>query len=303
MKTKNARCLSLLVSGLSVAGLGVLLSGCVLPVPHYREHLPEQEGLVVDSRTKQPIADAEIDFRLGRYRGQTRTDDAGRFKIESTGGWHWIYWFTASDHGSWFPTHNYPEDDYCWQTRVSAPGYQFLDAGHPKSRLALNAIRNPSIRSELFTLSMPGLEKSVWTGAWFLPHLENLARPGKPRTSWDADDLQSLHDCVRARIEATERFGHAVTDAASKGGLALEVRIVQNEWRTDGAEFRPTCSLVVHVEVTAVGAVLEMANPARGRGTCELVVSWGSPSNIPIDVESYNYAVSAAVYEALLDLH
>lgn len=291
------------VNALFVAGLGLLLSGCVLPIPHYREHLPEREGLVFDSCTGQPIANAELDVRFGRYWIQTRTDDVGRYKIEATGGWHWIYWFTMSDHGSWFPAYDHPEDGRCCRTLVSAPGYQLVKASYLSSRIAMNAVRDPLIRSELFTLSMPELAKSVWTGAWFVPHFKDLTNSNEPRSLWDDDDLQSLCDCVRATIDKTERFGHAVPDAANKGGLELEVRIVQNELLTDGAESRPICSLVVHVEVVAIGGVLGKGCQAKGRGTSKLAVSWGTPSNIPIDVERYCGAVSAATYKALLDLH
>ena len=106
----------ILVSSLALA------AGCILPIPHYRQHLAEISGEVIDKTTRNPVANARITVYAGRYSQGTITDSKGRFSLESSGGWHFILWIAPPSSGSFLPTYLYPQDSW-HNMRIEAPGY------------------------------------------------------------------------------------------------------------------------------------------------------------------------------------
>ena len=168
------------------------------------------------------------------------------------------------------------------------------DSGQTKAVI----VKCPEIRSECFNLlPMNGLEKSVWT---------NLFRvSGRFETGWETSDYEKLQDKVREAIERTGRFGKEGAVGKGMGGLSFDVRIVKNEWFSDGAA-RPTDGLLVEVEVVAlppVDAFGALRSIIVGRGISKIYMSWGTPSCSPITIDRYCSAVSGAVELALADLH
>ena len=158
-------------------------------------------------------------------------------------------------------------------------------------------VKSPEIRSECFQLlPMKGLEKSVWT---------NLFRAsGRFETGWRTSDYQKLQDKVREAIERTGRFGKEGAVGKGMDVLSFDVRIVKNEWFSDGAA-RPTDGLIVEVEVMALPPVNAFGalRSIVGRGASKIYMSWGTPSCSPITIDDYCSAVADAVERALADLH
>lgn len=102
----------------------VMTAGCLfLPVPHYREHMLECSGQVVDAKTDKPVPGAEVTVKRGRYREKVSCDRNGHFHVDATGGWHWMYFIATPSSGSLFPTHLYPQDEWPVTYLVEANGY------------------------------------------------------------------------------------------------------------------------------------------------------------------------------------
>ena len=55
-----------------------MLSGCVLPVPHYTANAAQATGRVIDAQTERPIANASVAIR-NHPKTQTATDFHGSF--------------------------------------------------------------------------------------------------------------------------------------------------------------------------------------------------------------------------------
>ena len=158
-------------------------------------------------------------------------------------------------------------------------------------------VKSPEIRSECFQLlPMKGLEKSVWT---------NLFRAsGRFETGWRTSDYQKLQDKVREAVERTGRFGKEGAVGKGMDAFSFDVRIVKNEWFSDGAA-RPTDGLIVEVKVVALPPVNAFGalRSIVGRGTTKIYMSWGTPSCSPITIDLYCSAVADALERALADLH
>ena len=105
----------------------LLLSAClgciILPIPHYRHHLDEVNGVVLDSETKAPISGVDVVVSAGRYSCSTKTDMAGRFETKEEGGWHFIWWVATPSSGSLLPTHIDFSDGVFHDVTMSAYGY------------------------------------------------------------------------------------------------------------------------------------------------------------------------------------
>ena len=99
-----------------------LVVGCILPIPHYRQHLAETSGVVIDKTSRNPVANARIIISAGRYSQGAITDSNGRFSVESSGGWHFIWWAAPPSGGSLLPTYLYPQDAWHY-IRIEAQGY------------------------------------------------------------------------------------------------------------------------------------------------------------------------------------
>lgn len=105
-----------------VCALAMLVGCLVLPFPHYRSHLPACSGVVVDAGSGLPISGASVTAMSSRYSGTAVSDESGRFAIEGTGGWHWVFWVAAPSSGSFFPTHLDPQDGWLTGLRVQRNG-------------------------------------------------------------------------------------------------------------------------------------------------------------------------------------
>ncbi len=107
----------------AILGLSLtLVMGCILPIPHYRQHLAEISGEVIDKTSRNPVANARITVCAGRYSQGAITDSKGRFSLESSGGWHFILWIAPPSSGSLLPTYLYPQDSW-HHMRIEASGY------------------------------------------------------------------------------------------------------------------------------------------------------------------------------------
>ena len=105
-----------------LVGLALACGGClVLPFPHYREHMCLCEGQVVDAASGEPAANVTVTAVRGRYREEVRTDVSGRFRVEETGGWHFLFWIATPSSGSLFPTHVDFSDDTPYVYFLVAP--------------------------------------------------------------------------------------------------------------------------------------------------------------------------------------
>ena len=109
--------------------------GCILPVPHIRQHIHATQGIVVDSNTGKPVAGAKVEIGAGRYMQETVTDSSGHFSIEDVQGWHMIFWIGPPSSGALLPTHVDYADGFFHVVVISALGYprQSFDLGVPES--------------------------------------------------------------------------------------------------------------------------------------------------------------------------
>jgi len=107
---------AILVSSLALA------AGCILPIPHYRQHLKKTCGVVIDKKSRDPVSNARITVYAGRYSQGAITDSNGWFSVESSGGWHFIWWVAPPSGGSLLPTYLDPQDSW-HDIRIEAQGY------------------------------------------------------------------------------------------------------------------------------------------------------------------------------------
>ena len=154
----------------------------------------------------------------------------------------------------------------------------------------------PEIRSECFSLSL----ESIATN--------RIELCGQHRFSGSKEvDELAVRDAVREAIEGCGRFGKEKPIEKRDGGLQIDVRIIEQQWHSDGKKYRPTIYLQIGVEVVTHIPLNNFsgyyASRNIGRGTALIYVSWGTPSMCPIDGERYNDGVVSAVQQALRDLH
>ena len=108
---------------MAIAVSALCLAGCILPVPHIRQHIYATQGIVVDSDTGKPVAGAKVEIGAGRYMQETITDSSGHFAIEDERGWHMILWLAPPSSGSLLPTHVDYADGFFHMVVISAHGY------------------------------------------------------------------------------------------------------------------------------------------------------------------------------------
>ena len=70
----------------AIAAMALCLAGCILPIPHIRQHIHETQGIIVDSDTGKPIVGAKVKVVAGRYMQETTTDSSGHFAISDEQG-------------------------------------------------------------------------------------------------------------------------------------------------------------------------------------------------------------------------
>ena len=63
----------------------IMISGCILPIPHRRLHVYGVRGQVVDAYTLEPVPCAVIWSSCGE---PVRTDEDGEFALRAIRGWH-----------------------------------------------------------------------------------------------------------------------------------------------------------------------------------------------------------------------
>jgi len=119
---------------LPVACLAVL-SSCVLPYPHRNYDQEGLSGIVIQTRTKQPVMGATIRAEYGfagvqthagvqTYSDTARSGSDGRFKIDSSYTQHWAI-FLSPISMSLLPTRVGPQiNRLVRQVTISRPGYQ-----------------------------------------------------------------------------------------------------------------------------------------------------------------------------------
>ena len=109
----------------AIAAMGVMLclAGCILPVPHTRQHIRATQGIVIDGDDGKPVAGAKVEVGAGRYMQKTVTDSLGHFAITDERGWHMIFWIGPPSSGSLLPTHVDYSDGFFHVVKISAPGY------------------------------------------------------------------------------------------------------------------------------------------------------------------------------------
>ena len=181
-------------------------------------------------------------------------------------------------------------------------------------------IECPEIKSDGFSLEMPELEDRLRKVRLFdrkaydkaIRKAEdedgNVVRPDVS-ASVKAPDAAVVRDAVRSAIEATGRFGKERDVNKRDGGLAMCVRIVEQEWHTKKAPPSPyeTCYLQIKIEVVTHYALNNFTgyNASRriGNGSERLYVCWGTASNIPPTIDRYADTIAGAVKNALSDLH
>ncbi len=74
-----------------VAGVGILLSGCVItPVPHCWAITPIVQGKVVDSDSHLPIQGARIQL-ADRPKVAATSNDQGRFRLPAARNFFWLW--------------------------------------------------------------------------------------------------------------------------------------------------------------------------------------------------------------------
>ena len=124
-----------LTKAILVATVALAMVGCILPVPHIRQHIHATQGIVVDSNTGKPVAGAKVEIGAGRYMQETVTDSSGYFSIEDVQGWHMIFWIGPPSSGALLPTHVDYADGFFHVVVISALGYprQSFDLGVPES--------------------------------------------------------------------------------------------------------------------------------------------------------------------------
>ena len=158
------------------------------------------------------------------------------------------------------------------------------------------AVECPEIRSECFSL----LFENIATN--------RIELCGQHRFfgSKEVDEL-AVRDAVREAIEGCGRFGKEKPIEKRDGGFQIDVRIIEQQWHSDGEKSRPTVYLQIGVEVVTHIPLNNFsgyyASRNIGKGTALIYVSWGTPSMCPIDGERYNDGVVSAVQQALSDLH
>ena len=154
----------------------------------------------------------------------------------------------------------------------------------------------PEIRSECFSL----LFENIATN-----RIELCGQHGSSGSK-EVDEL-AVRDAVREAIEGCGRFGKEKPIEKRDGGRQIDVRIIEQQWHSDGEKSRPTVYLQIGVEVVTHIPLNNFsgyyASRNIGRGTALIYVSWGTPSMCPIDGERYNDGVASAVQQALRDLH
>ena len=112
-----------LTKAILASSLAFAMEGCILPVPHIRQHIHATQGIVVDSNTGKPVAGAKVEIGAGRYMQETVTDSSGHFSIEDVQGWHMILWLAPPSSGALLPTHVDYADGFFHMVVISAHGY------------------------------------------------------------------------------------------------------------------------------------------------------------------------------------
>ena len=181
-------------------------------------------------------------------------------------------------------------------------------------------IECPEIKSDGFSLEMPELEDRLRKVRLFdRKACDNAFRKAEDkdgnviRTDLSAavkvPDAAVVRDAVRSALEATGRFGKESDVDKRDGGLAMRVRIVEQEWHTKKDPSSPyeTCYLQIKIEVVTHYALNNFTgyNASRriGNGSERLYVCWGTASNIPPTIDRYADTIAGAVKNALCDLH
>ena len=74
-----------------------LLASCA-PIPHTTEVSPTISGVVIDSESSLPIADAVIKYSRGLYSDSTVSDKDGKFVSEPLSQWHYLVYMGSPGH-------------------------------------------------------------------------------------------------------------------------------------------------------------------------------------------------------------
>ena len=108
-----------LISSVLLFGI-VMLSGCIVPIPHQRLHELGVVGHVYDSRLGAPLKGVKIEDRQDPKR-VTYSDAGGSFRLRPVYGWHGAY-FIGPVSLSLFPGFDMPV--FYRSVLISADGYR-----------------------------------------------------------------------------------------------------------------------------------------------------------------------------------
>ena len=179
-------------------------------------------------------------------------------------------------------------------------------------------IKCPEIRSDSFSLEMPGLEDSLHKVRLFdCKAFDSVLRSAEGKdgnivhtdygVALKSPDAAVVRDAVRSAIEATGRFGKEMVVGKRDGrGLGMYVRIVEQEWYTEKKPPSPykTRYLQIQVEVMVRLPLNSLTGESYiGYGSERLYETWGTMSYRPPMLEDYDDIIVSAVKKALRDLH
>ena len=118
--------------------LAIVLSGCVVPVPHRRVHAFGVTGRLLDSQSRSPVKAARVEAVEDRT-NVALSDARGSFVLPSVYGWHGAY-FIGPIMLSLFPALDMPSMSRT--ISISANGYRSVTIP-----FASRSTENPNIRA------------------------------------------------------------------------------------------------------------------------------------------------------------
>ena len=259
-----------------------------------------------------------------------KTDTPGLLRVSFFGPFYADYRVMLIDKDYTYALVGSGDADYLWiLSRTPVLDYdaravildEILRRGYDAGKLIWikqdEIIKCPEIRSDSFSLEMPGLEDSLHKVRLFdCKASDSVLRSAEGKdgnivhtdygVALKSPDAAVVRDAVRSAIEATGRFGKEMVVGKRDGGLGMYVRIVGQEWHTEKKPPSPykTRYLQIQVEVMVRLPLNSLTGESYiGYGSERLYETWGTMSYRPPMLEDYDDIIVSAVKKALRDLH